>query len=242
MATHLRTRHSKYVLEHDMKSQTNTLKVDTDKNTLLMGNMAKWTPERRHLLCRKIAYWLVKRNHPLTLVERDMELRDVFLELSDGRFDGCSHHEIQKHLLQMVAVGTKCLKQQISDLVHDGLQLALAADLWSDGTDCALLSVFLYWIDKEWVMHEEMAGCVPFLGMRHTGENIRKETEALMKSLDTTLDSVFARVCDNGSNMKKALEVLKGLFCSAHTLERSVLVYTESPGVKETNWQDKGYH
>ena len=234
MATHLRTRHSKYVLEHEMKSQTNTLKVDTDKNTLLMGNMAKWTPERRHLLCRKIAYWLVKQNRPLTLVERDTELRDVFLELSGGRFDGCSHHEIQKHLLQMVAVGTKCLKQQISDLVHDGLQLALAADLWSDGTDCALLGVFLYWIDKEWVMHEEMAGCVPFHGMRHTGENIRKETEALMKSLDTTLDSVFARVCDNGSNMKKALEVLKGLFCSAHTLERSVLVYTESPGVKET--------
>ena len=55
-----------------------------------------------------------------------------------------------------------------------------------------------------------------------------------MKSLDTTLDSIFARVCDNGSNMKKALEVLKGLFCSAHTLECSVLVYTESPGVKET--------
>ncbi|KAL5505608.1 hypothetical protein EMCRGX_G007072 [Ephydatia muelleri] len=183
MATHLRTRHSKYVLEHEMKSQTNTLKVDTDKNTLLMGNMAKWTPERRHLLCRKIAYWLVKRNRPLTLVERDTELRYVFLELSGGRFDGCSHLEIQKHLLQMVAVGTKCLKQQISDLEHDGLQLALAADLWSDGTDCALLGVFLYWIDKEWVMHEEMAGCVPF---------------------------------------------------HAHTLERSVLVYTESPGVKET--------
>ena len=33
MATHLQTRHSKYVLEHDMKSQTNTLKVDTYKNT-----------------------------------------------------------------------------------------------------------------------------------------------------------------------------------------------------------------
>ena len=92
-------------------------------------------------------------------------------------------------------------------------------------------------------MHEEMAGCVPFHGMRHTGENIRKETEALMKSLDTTLDSIFARVCDNGSNMKKTLEVLKGLFCSAHTLERSVLVYTESPGVKETiGRQDKGNH
>ena len=91
MATHLRTRHSKYVLEHEMKSQTNTLKVGTDKNTLLMGKMAKWTPERRHLLCRKIAYWLVKRNRPLTLVERDTELRDVFLELSGGRF------EIHKH-------------------------------------------------------------------------------------------------------------------------------------------------
>ena len=234
MATHLRIRHSKYVLEHDMKSQTNALKVDTDKNTLLMGNMAKWTPERRHVLCRKIAYWLIERNRPLTLVERDTELQDVFLELSGGRFDGCNHHEIQKLLLQMVAVGTKYLKQQISDLVHDGLQLALAADLWSDGTDCALLGVFLYWIDKEWVMHEEMAGCVPFHGMRHTGENIRKETEALMKSLDTTLDSVFATVCDNGSNMKKALEVLEGLFCSAHTLERPVLVYTESSGVKKT--------
>ena len=44
------------------------------------------------------------------------------------------------------------------------------------------------WIDKEWVMHEEMAGCEPFHGMHHNGENIRKETEALMKSLDTTLD------------------------------------------------------
>ena len=37
MATHLRTRHSKYVLEHDMKSQTNTLKVDTDKIHFLWG-------------------------------------------------------------------------------------------------------------------------------------------------------------------------------------------------------------
>ena len=49
MAIHLQKRHSKYVLEHDMKNQTNTLNVDTDKNTLLMGNMAKWTPERRCL-------------------------------------------------------------------------------------------------------------------------------------------------------------------------------------------------
>ena len=34
MATHLRKRHSKYVLEHDM---TNTLKVDIDKNTSYGG-------------------------------------------------------------------------------------------------------------------------------------------------------------------------------------------------------------
>ncbi|KAL5516204.1 hypothetical protein EMCRGX_G001484 [Ephydatia muelleri] len=139
----------------------------------------------------RVSDQIQKRNRPLTLVECDTELRDVFLELSGGRFDGCSHHEIQKHLLQMVAVGTHFLKQQISDLVHDGLQLALAADLWSDGTDCALLGVFLYWIDKEWVMWQDVYRFM-------------------------------------------ALEVLKGLFCSAHTLERSVLVYTESPGVKET--------
>ena len=44
-------------------------------------------------------------------------------------------------------------------------------------------------------MHEEMAECVPFHGMRHTGENIRKETEALMKSLDTTLDIGFLLEC-----------------------------------------------
>ena len=86
-------------------------------------------------MCRKIAYWLVKRNHPLTLVVSSW------------------------HLLQTCGL---------------------------NGTDCTLLIVFLYWIDKEWVMHEEMAGCVPFHGMRHTGENICKETEALMQSLDTT--------------------------------------------------------
>ena len=39
MATHLRTRHSKYVFEHDTKSQTNTLKVDTDKKNWDNGKM-----------------------------------------------------------------------------------------------------------------------------------------------------------------------------------------------------------
>ena len=240
MANHLRSKHAKYVVEQEMKRQSKTLQIDGVKNTLVMDVLPKFTTERRHAICRKIAYWLVRRNRPLTMVERDSELREVFLEISSGRFNGCSHHEIQKHILQMVAVATENLKLRIADVIGEGLRLALVADLWSQGTDCALLGVYLYWIDKDFVLQEVLAGAVPFNNARHTAENIRAEAQKLLHSLNISLDDVFARVCDRGSNMKKALSSLEGLFCSAHTLERSVLKFTDAPGVKETIAKTKG--
>ncbi|KAL5503559.1 hypothetical protein EMCRGX_G010526 [Ephydatia muelleri] len=240
MANHLRSKHAKYVVEQEMKRQSKTLQIDGVKNTLVMDVLPKFTTERRHVICRKIAYWLVRRNRPLTMVERDSELREVFLEISSGRFNGCSHHEIQKHILQMVAVATENLKHRIAEVIGEGLHPALAADLWSQGTDCALLGVYLYWIDKDFVLQEVLAGAVPFNNARHTAENIRAEAQKLLHSLNVSLDDVFARVCDRGSNMKKALSSLEGLFCSAHTLERSVLKFTDAPGVKETIAKTKG--
>ena len=40
--------------------------------------------------------------------------------------------------------------------------------------------------------------------------------------------------------MKKALSTIEGLFCSAHTLKRSVIKFTDAPGVKETIAKTKG--
>ena len=67
------------------------------------------------------------------MVERDSELCEVFLEISSGRFNGCSHHEIKKHKLQMVAVARENLKHRIAEVIGEGLRPALVADLWSQG-------------------------------------------------------------------------------------------------------------
>lgn len=75
----------------------------------------------------------------------------------------------------MVAVGTENLKCRIAEVIGEGFCPALVADLWSDGTDCALLGVFLYWIDQDFVLQEVLAGAVPFNNARHTAENIHAE-------------------------------------------------------------------
>ena len=86
-----------------MKKQCKTLQIDGVKNTLVMDVLPKFTTKRRHVYIfaeRLLIGWFV-------MVEHDSELREVFLEISIGQYNGCSHHEIQKHIQHIFAVAIR---------------------------------------------------------------------------------------------------------------------------------------
>ena len=116
----------------------------------------------------------------LGICDSDEPLRDLFREISSGRYSGTNHHEIAAQILQMVAVGGVHLNNVLIKTVADEIFPAMAADLWSDG-EVALLGVMLYWIDEEFVYHERLVGAIPFYNKRHTGDNILKATKECLQ-------------------------------------------------------------
>jgi hypothetical protein len=99
-----------------------------------------------------------------------------------------------------------------------------------------LLGISLYAITKKWELEEWLAAATPFGTTRHTGDAIDAITlEALRKpSLGSTAEEVYAavhsKISDNGSNMKKGWSGFAGGFCCAHTIELSVLSFTNAQG------------
>ena len=229
---HVTSKHKNWYVAKFQKAELGTLVV-AQSGDVSLGSVPPWNAQKRKLVDRKCAYWIVKCHRALGICDSDEPLRDLFREISSGRYSGTNHHEIAAQILQMVAVGGVHLNNVLIKTVADEIFPAMAADLWSDG-EVALLGVMLYWIDEEFVYHETLVGAIPFSNKRHTGDNILKATKECLQKYGCPWDRIIARVSDSGSNMKKAMASLDGFSCSAHALELGVHKFTEAPHMKAT--------
>lgn len=91
-----------------------------------------WNAAKHHLVNRKMAYWLVKRNRTLPMPENDLEFKEVLREVSGGKYGGCCLPTIKNQIVQMTAVVTLHLKKPIAQMLEEKLLPCMVADLWSE--------------------------------------------------------------------------------------------------------------
>ena len=92
----------------------------------------------------------------------------------------------------------------------------------------------------KWKMVEKLAGAVPCSDRRHTGEYIGELSNVAWAAAGIVkpTEEIFARICDNGSNMIKGWKDGFLVPCADHTQELSVNLYTKHPRLAATF--DKG--
>mgnify|MGYP006376002013 CR=1 FL=1 len=72
------------------------IQVD-DKGTVELGTVSNWSAEKRHIVSRHLAYWLVTPKQAPSFV-RDIAFHEFCQEISSRRFNSYSAQEISKQV------------------------------------------------------------------------------------------------------------------------------------------------
>ena len=170
---------------------------------------------------------------------------------TNGSYDGCCDKTVRQHVVAMGMEGKEECTVFHSELLADNIKPAASGDLWSkNGT--ALFGLVSHGIRRtsapqedgsvvvKWKMVEKLAGAVPCSDRRHTGEYIGELSNAAWAAAGIVkpTEEIFARICDNGSNMIKGWKDGFLVPCADHTQELSVNLYTKHPRLAATF--DKG--
>ena len=240
LRSHVIGKHRQWYTEQIENTVDNQASLQvTDSGTVDLSTAPKWSQEKRHRSCRKLAYWLCRKKRSVHLVT-DEEFHDFCMEISAQKFDSCSEKEINRQVLEMVATGNLHNKKTVSILKADGIKPSMASDIWSDG-DVSLMGTMLYYIDADWTgLHAMLIGATGFSGERHPCDNIGRQTVLGLGSVGLTFEDTHAKVSDQGGNIKKAWGSLPGRCCTAHTLELAVKEYLEADGVADVVKKTKG--
>jgi hypothetical protein len=111
----------------------NTLFGDSggQQTTLEVPGRADISAAKRDALHLRVSCWIVRRNRPVAIGELDTELRDVFLEATNGAYQLPDHHIVNANILRMSAEGVKNLKAINANLKKQGLKPSIAGILTS---------------------------------------------------------------------------------------------------------------
>jgi hypothetical protein len=98
--------------------------------------------------------WVVKSTRP-TNIGNDPGLRQWIACLSGGRYKPPVPAIVQKYTLELAAACKVSLKEDLKRLAADKVMPSLAADIWGENGK-SLFGVLLYYIDRDFVMHEKV--------------------------------------------------------------------------------------
>ena len=104
----------------------------SESETVDSSTAPKWSQEKEHRSCRKLAYWLCTKKRPVHLVT-DPEFHDFCMEISAQKLDSCSEKEIDKQVLEIVTTGNLYNKKTVSSLKANGIKPSMASDICSQG-------------------------------------------------------------------------------------------------------------
>ena len=93
----------------------------------------------------------------------------------------------------------KSVEEEIRSRIQKTERVAIAIDAWSAlGMKAAFLAIKGYWIDLDWVRHEELLG-FPVISGNHTGANLGQIVNTVIGSLGCQ-NKLIAVTTDNASN------------------------------------------
>ena len=230
---------------------------ETSNKTTVAGAMQPKFSNAKKMAChRKLALWIVRRNRPLTISEKDIELREWAEELSFGAYQLPNKNQVWQQILMLENEGSIKVKEIISAMKSEGIEISIATDIWSEN-GVALLGLLGYAIVKVsepqksyYHMCEMLLAVLPFSELSHTGLNISTESKRILAQtwgigefyldeendelIDTVAENVFSFTADNASNMAKAFELFEGGGCFAHSLQLEVNSFFNDSSLKPT--------
>ncbi|KAK3281790.1 hypothetical protein CYMTET_10436 [Cymbomonas tetramitiformis] len=183
---------------------------------------------------------------PLSIGESDSELKAFFDLIFHGGYAPPTYKLVVQNILKLSDEGRQNVRQQLRELLAEGILPSIAGDIWSEG-GIALLGILVYWVDCEMNLHEKLLGAIPFSDVRHTGYEIGEATKVCCADMgvgvytdstkdcveDTVKDSVHCTVSDSASNIVNGWNTFDGHECNDHLLALCVHAYLDTPGVKE---------
>ena len=132
---------------------------------------------------------------PMTFFE-DFAVRRMLCSL-----DGTALQELlpQTTLRRRLQQRQKFVVDDLRRRIQKTDRIAIAIDAWSAlGLKAAFLAIKGYWIDQNWVKHEELLG-FPVISGNHTGANLGQIVNTVISSLGCQ-GKVIAVTTDNASN------------------------------------------
>ena len=225
LRSHLIAKYKEWYTQQMQKTIDNqgSLQV-TEDGTVDLSAPPKWSPEKRHPSCRKLAYWLSTKKRPVHLVT-DPKFHNFCMEVSPPKFDSYTEKDIEKQVLEVFATRNFSNKKTVSSLKADGIKPSMASDIWSD-SNVSLMRTMLYYIGACLIgLHARFIGATGLSSEHHTGDNIRIQPELHLESVGLAFEDIHAKVSDQHSNIKKAWGGLPRGYCTAHTLELAVKEY-----------------
>ncbi|KAK3265714.1 hypothetical protein CYMTET_25628 [Cymbomonas tetramitiformis] len=120
------------------------------------------------------------------------------------------------NVLLLSAEGKQRVMASLRDLLADRILPSIGGDVWSQ-SGASIFGILVYWLDKEFVVHEKCLAAIPFSSVRHTAEELEKATKVACADfglgeyelvvgeegvigVDTVSDYIHATCSDNASN------------------------------------------
>jgi zinc finger BED domain-containing protein 1 (E3 SUMO-protein ligase ZBED1) len=206
--------------------------------------------DQKETMDRIVAEWIVDEDQCFSAASTT-GFKAMMSTATNGSYDGCYSKTVQGHVVAMGMEGKEECTAFHRELLAGNIKPAASGDLWSkNGT--ALFGLVSHGIRRtsapqedgsvevKWKMVEKLAGAVPCSDRRHTGEYIGELSNAAWAAAGIVkpTEEIFARICDNGSNMIKGWKDGFLVPCADHTQELSVNLYTKHPRLAATF--DKG--
>ncbi|KAK3270147.1 hypothetical protein CYMTET_21444 [Cymbomonas tetramitiformis] len=234
---HLSYLHKDYLAEMEAEDLEGGDVITADSNQIVQSqipaNSVKWPSGKRDTLTGLVVKWLAKRCRPLSLPERDTELRDVLTFATDGGYNMPSKHNVVRQLCAMSGKAKAKDRRKVADLRAGRVDPSSAADIWSEN-GISLLGILLYfWAAGATELSELLVRAVPFGEVAHSGLEIEKATKKALadfgvgvyddanvnddfEPVDTVLDCLHKAVADGASNIQKGLADFETSPCPVH--------------------------
>ncbi|KAK3279058.1 hypothetical protein CYMTET_13039 [Cymbomonas tetramitiformis] len=197
--------------------------------------------EKRDVLHKKFALWIVRRRGSLSICETDSELRDIFQYIFQGSYTPPTYKLVVQKVLELSGEARVRTRDALVALLAEGILPSIAGDIWSEGGVC-IFGILAYWLDLEFERHEKLLAAIPFSDVRHTGPEILAATKKACAETgvgtftdleDTVTDCIHCTASDSASNIVSGWEKFDGHECNCHILALCVLEYLKTFGVKE---------
>ena len=190
--------------------------------------------ERTKILDNLIVGLAVKDLRPTRIVEGEGFRK--LMEYCEPGYTVLSRKHFGKLMLERYMKGKALLAERLQ---VDALSLSVTTDIWTSSSTEAYISLTCHFLTSQWEFVDCIlaAKCLPG---HHTGENISATIMEVLTSYEIPESSVSSIVHDQGSNMRRASDLLyneKGwnsICCSAHMLQLCI-----SDGFKSTTSIDR---